>query len=738
LAAYTLALRALLNLEVKGTRWEEYDPLHRNKLLAGSFIEVCLLQCRRRPLIIAIDDMQWCDEKSLELLVQLSQSVLHAPLALLLTARSSADWSVPQRFPAAEEIKLEELTPEEAGKLLTALMGSHQTLNPIRRSLTDLSGGLPFFIEESVHHLIDKGALVGEPGNYRLSETYRSIVTPASVQAMVAARISSLPVPERNTPLAVSVVGKRFPIAFVAKIAGISEITAREHVGVLWARQLLLLTDDDSGVFCEFRHEFVREAAYTMTLKTTRRELHVKTVRAGELIFADRLPDWFGFLCHHAWLGELHVEGVRYERLAAQQAVYSSSYHLALGHCERALDHLEHLPPTRENAEAAIDIRLLLRVAAGGTSDFGVLLKHLDEAIRRAEELGDMPRRLLAIIHKTSALNFSGSATHAVQSGAAALDLAKVLSIHRSEVLARFSFSQALYTYGNYRGTIETLAPAIDWLADGHETEQIGTTGTTLALCLMMRCNASACVGQFDAARSDLAQLDALAQRTERSYDKVMVGYCDGFASLQKGDFVDALPVLENGYALCRETGINIFLPVIASLLGSALTANGNPSKAIPILVGAIGTAQQLGHCIAHTATTVALAAARLAGGDAYEGLRLAGEAKSAAKERGHRGMEVNATRVLAQCFMALDTSEVERPAFLLREAIDLAQDIEAVPAIATLLRSLLEVFARDAGRFQVQAECRRAIDVAQNFRRDTDADTVRSLLRVIARDQFS
>src|SRR5262249_460958 len=147
---------------------------------------------------------------------------------------------------------------------------------------------------------------------------------------------------------------------------------------------------------------------------------------AGERMFDNRLTDWLEFLSHHAAAAELYDDAVRYTRLAAEQAVESSSYRAALQYCERALDYMAVLPPTRENPVGAIEHRLLLRVAVGSTSDFEPWLRHLGEAMAIAE-IGDAPRRLLASVHRTWALNFAGSGSDAVRSGEMALSFAQTL-----------------------------------------------------------------------------------------------------------------------------------------------------------------------------------------------------------------------------------------------------------------------------------------------------------------------
>ena len=519
-------LKSLLNLDTKGTGWEFLEPLHRRDLMERAFRAVCRLQASIRPLIIVVDDLQWCDEESVRLLVTAAQEATAVPLAMLLTTRPSDTVRLGELFPDAVQVELEEFSPAEVEAFLDALLGAHESVAAIKKVLADLTGRLPLFLEEAVHHLVDQGALVGEPGRYHLAGQHVRIEAPRSVHAVATSRIGNLPIEIRSTLMAASVIGRRFSLSILTSVAGLSEGTMRVHLAEL-GRQHILFVDESDGS-AEFRHEFLREAAYSTLLRDTRRDLHVRTVRAAERLFDNRLTDWLGFLSHHAAAAELHDDAVRYTRLAAEQAVESSSYRAALQYCERALDYLTALPPTRENRVTAIDIRLLLRVAVGSTSDFEPWIRHLDEAIAIAEEVGDTPRRLLASVHRTWALNFAGSGHDAVRSGKMAVDLAQALRIPQSETLARCALGQAAYAHGDFRKTVEVLGPAIGWLANGRTAERIGTTGTTYVLCLMMRANALASMARFGEARADLEVMAKVVACTGRVYDEISLCYGRG------------------------------------------------------------------------------------------------------------------------------------------------------------------------------------------------------------------
>jgi hypothetical protein len=147
--------------------------------------------------------------------------------------------------------------------------------------------------------------------------------------------------------------------------------------------------------------------------------------------------------------------------------------------------------------------------------------------------------------------------------------------------------------------------------------------------------------------------------------------------------------------------------------------AHRQVGRANDVVLMGVDVAEKLGHNIAHSAATAALAGVRLAQGDHREAIRLASEARSAAKAHGHRGVDIAATRVLAQAFAASNPDDLERPIFLLQDAIDTGESIQALPALAAC-GPLLVAYLRNARRHgEAIATCRGLIQPASVARND-------------------
>ena len=118
---------------------------------------------------------------------------------------------------------------ESAGELLQTILGNDPNLRPLKQLLIERTEGNPFFIEESVRTLVETKILVGEGGNYRLAKPIESTQVPATVQAVLAARIDRLPPDEKRLLQSAAVIGKDIPFALLQAIVDQSQEEIRRQ-----------------------------------------------------------------------------------------------------------------------------------------------------------------------------------------------------------------------------------------------------------------------------------------------------------------------------------------------------------------------------------------------------------------------------------------------------------------------------------------------------------------------------
>src|SRR4029453_4351428 len=131
--------------------------------------------------------------------------------------------------------------------------------------------GHPFFLEESARALVERGVLVGERGAYRLTKPLESMQVPATVHAVLAARIDRLPPEEKRLLQTAAVIGTEAPFALLQTIAELSEEELRRGLGHLQAAEFLYETSLFPELEYTFKHALTHEVAYDTLLQERRR-----------------------------------------------------------------------------------------------------------------------------------------------------------------------------------------------------------------------------------------------------------------------------------------------------------------------------------------------------------------------------------------------------------------------------------------------------------------------------------
>jgi predicted ATPase len=168
------------------------DPPQRRQHTLQALKRVLLRESQVQPLLLVCEELHWIDAETQALLDSLVESLPAARLLLLVNYRPEYQhgWGSKTYY---MQLRLDPLPPASAEAFLAALLGDDPSLVPLTQLFIARTEGNPFFLEESVRTLVETGALVGEPGAYRLIHALPTVQVPATVQAVLAARIDRAP-----------------------------------------------------------------------------------------------------------------------------------------------------------------------------------------------------------------------------------------------------------------------------------------------------------------------------------------------------------------------------------------------------------------------------------------------------------------------------------------------------------------------------------------------------------------
>jgi class 3 adenylate cyclase len=330
------ALLTLLDALPDDSPFLTLDPPQRRQRTLDALKRVLLRESQVQPLLLVFEDLHWIDTETQALLDGLVESLPTARLLLLVNYRPEYQhsWGSKTYY---TQLRLDPLPPASADKFLQALLGDDPSLGPLKQLLIERTEGNPFFLEESVRTFVETGVLVGEPGAYHLVQALPTIEVPATVQAVLAARIDRLPPEDKRLLQTAAVIGTDVSFTLLHAIADMSEETLPRGLAHLQAVEFLY----EAQLFPEqeytFTHALTHEVAYGSLLLERRRVLHRRIVEALEALYPDRLAEHVEQLTHHALRGEVWDKALAYCRQAGAKAMTRSANREAVVCFEQAL-----------------------------------------------------------------------------------------------------------------------------------------------------------------------------------------------------------------------------------------------------------------------------------------------------------------------------------------------------------------------------------------------------------------
>jgi class 3 adenylate cyclase/predicted ATPase len=388
------AFMTLFDVVIDDQQWQSLDPPQRRQRTLEAIKRLLMRESQVQPLLLVFEDLHWIDSETQAFLESLIDSLPTVPLLLLVNYRPEYQhgWGSKTYY---TQLRIDPLPPESAEELLGSLLGNDPTLKPLKQLLIERTEGNPFFLEESVRTLLETKFLGGERGSYRLERTLESTQVPATVQAVLAARIDRLPPEEKRLLQSAAVIGKDVPFRLLQGIADQPEQELRRGLTNLQAAEFLYESSLFPDMEYTFKHALTHEVAYGSVLQERRRVLHVRIVESIERLYPDRLPEHVELLAHHASRAELREKAVQYLHQAGSKAAARSVYKQAASYLEQALDVLGHMPETHNKLAKAIDIRI----------DLGaVLIAEKGSGAREIEQIYSDARELCRRMGETAQL----------------------------------------------------------------------------------------------------------------------------------------------------------------------------------------------------------------------------------------------------------------------------------------------------------------------------------------------
>jgi tetratricopeptide (TPR) repeat protein len=397
------AFQQLLSLRIDDKSWHSIEPKQRRHHTFEALKCLFIRMSQEKPLIIAIDDLQWMDRTSEEFLSSFIDSISKTPILLMLLYRT--EYTHPwEKKPHYSKIGLGQLTRKYSVELISAVLQEAAVEDELEQLILRQSAGNPLFIEELIYSLLENHVIEKKNGRFVLVGRFESVNIPDTIHGIVAARIDKLDDTLKRILQTASVFGFDFGYRTLQTVTGMGE---ELKVGLDKLQSIELIYEKKLFPELEytFRHALIQEVAYNSLLVKRRMELHVKIGLALEFLYADKLDEFYEILAYHFSVGEEYPKAYQYLKLSGKKAESNFSHLEAFHFFEKALRTSDRVPKGEGGDAEKLEIYDLMRRPIAMLGYPKDSLRILTEGVEIAKALGD--QKSLARFHNDLSLLYT-------------------------------------------------------------------------------------------------------------------------------------------------------------------------------------------------------------------------------------------------------------------------------------------------------------------------------------------
>jgi adenylate cyclase len=661
----------------------------RKQLLEQILTGVLRARAATGPVCIVLEDLHWVDSLSRDLLEACAAAIADVPVLILLAYRPP-DVEAAGALRVQREIELEELGEDEASALATMLLAHMLDREPkpaTVAAITERASGNPFYIEELVREVVERGSTSD---------------LPTSLESLILGRLDRLSDSQRLLARMASVIGRRFPTQWLIGAYGNTLDSTRIPLDLiaLTASGLMVADTPPPDEAYLFRHIVVRDVAYETLGFRLRQDLHEQL--AAYLEHSSEAPP-VDLLAYHYARSANSTKEVLYRRLAAELAIHNGAYGDALAHVQRASKIVVGQPEGAEKVEQELELALLLGSIllvtdgqgsakakavydraralsaelppgpAVGRAIFGLWTYYLfqglmgptaelaDEAVALAERSPDAGVRIMAHLAVAQTHMWTGHWGRCVDHFAQVLELYDPAH-HQAYITQyaqnpRFTASNSGF-WGEWMlgHTERAAAVAEEAIADARElhhefTYTIAFLGRPLGA--WFRRHDDVFLGSVD-------EYVATAQRSGNPFYVALSLSLHAMAKIVRGEFDAGLAQLTQQYETMHALGSNLCDPLVVSLLAEGYLRAGRYGEGIALLDDTLPSFERDGR-ISHAPDHLRLRAELLSAQDpeaSEEALALLVGAIDIARSHNARSFELRAALSAARLLGTLGREE--------------------------------------------------------------------------------
>ena len=551
-------LRALLSLDPGDAEVRAMNPAQRRGETFEALRRLLVRAAERRPQVLVIEDLHWCDSATEHFLTTLVDSVPALRALVVLTYRPGYASPFGERTYVTRVVPAA-LSPEDSAGMAAAVLAAGALPDDLRALVVGKAEGNPFYVEELAKSLEEAGALRRrEDGRLQLAAV-GALAVPGTIQDVIAARIDRLPEAPKRTLQLASVIGREFTLRLVDRLAEI-----RERSGELLQELTALELIHERRLFPElaymFKHALTQDVAYASLLVQRRKELHGLIGRAIEELYRDRLAEHYEMLAHHFTKAEDWERALDYLLKAADKATKAFGLRQAIDLYGQALEAAAQLgdrvPPAtlmaihRERSELCFGVFDLDGAREAAEAVVALARRHRD----RAAEAG-------GLVQLASTLQWAEEFPSALERVGEAIEIGEAIEAPKP-------LAGAFYVRGYIRAVSGDLDGADDDIGRSLRIARASGDVSREALVLYLHALHHGWQGRYDDALAAGRRGVELGREHRLVVPLLRCLWNEALALSELGRYDAAFERLREGLALAEKVGDDAFIPRFLNTLG--------------------------------------------------------------------------------------------------------------------------------------------------------------------------
>ena len=311
-------LLKLLSVDKGNNVTGDVDPERTKEMIFEAIRILILSGSQRKPLVIVVENLQWIDNTSEQLLAYIIESIANFPVFLILTHRLGYDYP----FRASSYFRLSSLgrlSDSDSRDMIEALLPNHKLPANFMRNFLEKAGGNPLYIEEMIKCLLENQTIVPADKGYKLDKAVKDIEIPETIQEIVLSRVDRLKEYSKMTIQAASVIGREFSLKLISRK---DELQQKLGVCIKELKKLELVSEKTFSPEVEyiFKNIMTKDVIYNSLLLKHRKELHKKIAEAFEGVYKEKIDDYLDMLAFHYLHSDEFEKAIYYLIKAGEKA----------------------------------------------------------------------------------------------------------------------------------------------------------------------------------------------------------------------------------------------------------------------------------------------------------------------------------------------------------------------------------------------------------------------------------